>query len=322
VVAYCPICLAAFGGHKDRCPEHSEFPVCPVYPGTSMSGKVFDGRFVLMEQIGSGATGTVFRALDKYMSGEEVALKVMLAHLASNPVLVKRFHFEIQAARKLKGLNFVRIRDFGRSKTGHLHFSMELLQGLPLSRVIEVAAPMAPAYVVEIGTQVCKALEEAHSKGIVHRDLKPDNIMLVRDRAGGPPIAKVLDFGIVKFVDEDAGPGPTAPNIMCGSAEYMSPEQAQALKVDTRSDIYSLGAVLHEMLSGYPPFKSDHEESNNISILLDKVKEDPKTLFEAFPKIPIPAALDRIVHHMLQRLPDDRPPRASLVRNALADVPT
>ena len=287
-----------------------------------MGGKIFDGRFVLMEQIGSGATGTVFRAMDRYMSGEEVALKVMLAHLASNPVLVKRFHFEIQAARKLKGPNFVRIRDFGRSKTGHLHFSMEFLQGLPLSRVIEVAAPMDPAYVVDLAIQVCTALEEAHSKGIVHRDLKPDNIMMVRNRADRRAVAKVLDFGIVKFVDEDAGPGPTAPNIMCGSAEYMSPEQAQALVVDSRSDLYSLGAVLHEMLSGFPPFKSDHEESNNISILLDKVKEDPKPLFESFPKIPIPAALDKIVHHLLQRNPDDRPPRASLVKTALTDVPT
>ena len=311
---YCPICLIEVSEYEATCPEHKVDPGKVRY-GKQLGEKVFDERFDLLNQIGAGGTGVIYRATDRFMSGEEVALKVLQPHFAKMKSLVKRFVTEIQAARQLRGRHFVRIRDYGRAKNGVIFYSMEMLRGLTLDRVCKLTGPMETGRAVHVAIDVCTALAEAHALGIVHRDLKPQNIMLVR--SGETVTTKVLDFGVVKFILDDR-PGVTAAGVVCGTPEYLSPEQAAGGKVDARTDLYSLGVLLYEMLSAVKPFGSASDAATQMAVVLRHAKEPAPPIQQANPEVQIPDPLAELVHRLLMKRPDERPPSAAETRRLLS----
>ena len=213
-------------------------------------GKVLADRFAILEKIGEGGMGVVYKA--KQLSVDRIiAIKVLGAHVSTDPSWVKRFHNEARAASRLDHPNTVRLIDFGQTKEGLLFIAMEFLHGRSLRTEIEKAQRLAPNRVLRIVSQVCASLAEAHGQGIIHRDIKPDNIYLV-DAKAGVDYVKVLDFSVAKLDAPDAQV--TRAGVVFGTPAYMSPEQGRGVPLDPRSDIYAVGIVAYEMLNGKPPF--------------------------------------------------------------------
>jgi hypothetical protein len=213
-------------------------------------GKTLADRFEILERIGEGGTGVVYRA--KQLSVDRViAIKVLGAHVSTDPSWVKRFHNEARAASRLDHPNTVRLIDFGQTKEGLLFIAMEFLSGRSLRAEIEKLGRLPPNRVLRILSQMCASLSEAHNQGIIHRDIKPDNVYLV-DMKGAGDYVKVLDFSVAKLDAPDAQV--TRAGVVFGTPQYMSPEQGRGVPLDARSDIYAVGVVAYEMLTGKPPF--------------------------------------------------------------------
>ncbi|MGZ3407225.1 MAG: serine/threonine protein kinase, partial [Polyangia bacterium] len=213
-------------------------------------GKTLADRFEILERIGEGGTGVVYRA--KQLSVDRViAIKVLGAHVSTDPSWVKRFHNEARAASRLDHPNTVRLIDFGQTKEGLLFIAMEFLHGRSLRGEIERVGRLPPNRVLRIVSQMCASLSEAHRQGIIHRDIKPDNVYLV-DMKGAGDYVKVLDFSVAKLDAPDAQV--TRAGVVFGTPQYMSPEQGRGVPLDARSDIYAVGVVAYEMLTGKPPF--------------------------------------------------------------------
>jgi len=213
-------------------------------------GKTLADRFEILERIGEGGTGVVYRA--KQLSVDRtIAIKVLGAHVSTDPSWVKRFHNEARAASRLDHPNTVRLIDFGQTKEGLLFIAMEFLSGKSLRAEIERLGRLPPNRVLRILSQMCASLSEAHNQGIIHRDIKPDNVYLV-DMKGAGDYVKVLDFSVAKLDAPDAQV--TRAGVVFGTPQYMSPEQGRGVPLDARSDIYAVGIVAYEMLTGKPPF--------------------------------------------------------------------
>src|SRR5579871_1593211 len=213
-------------------------------------GKTLADRFEIMERIGEGGTGVVYRA--KQLSVDRIiAIKVLGAHVSTDPSWVKRFHNEARAASRLDHPNTVRLIDFGQTKEGLLFIAMEFLHGRSLRQEIDKLQKLPPPRALRIVSQVCASLSEAHNQGIIHRDIKPDNIYLVEMKGAGDYV-KVLDFSVAKLDAPDAQV--TRAGVVFGTPAYMSPEQGRGVPLDARSDIYAVGVVAYEMLTGKPPF--------------------------------------------------------------------
>ncbi|HXU67865.1 MAG TPA: serine/threonine-protein kinase [Polyangia bacterium] len=213
-------------------------------------GKTLADRFEILERIGEGGTGVVYRA--KQLSVDRtIAIKVLGAHVSTDPSWVKRFHNEARAASRLDHPNTVRLIDFGQTKEGLLFIAMEFLSGRSLRTEIERLGRLPPNRVLRIVSQMCASLSEAHNQGIIHRDIKPDNVYLV-DMKGAGDYVKVLDFSVAKLDAPDAQV--TRAGVVFGTPQYMSPEQGRGVPLDARSDIYAVGVVAYEMLTGKPPF--------------------------------------------------------------------
>ena len=233
-------------------------------------GQIIDGKYRVDAKIGEGGMGAVYRAA-RLQIGDEVAIKILNAEQVSEPQARERFQREAQAAARLKHANAVFIIDFGISSDGLVYLVMELLHGESLRQLIKQEGPLAAPVVAEILNQVCAALDEAHRLQIVHRDLKPDNIN-VKTTIKGLQV-KVLDFGIAKLRDL-ATSNLTQTGSVMGTPRYMSPEQCMGEEIDSRSDIYSLGIVLYEMLAGDVPFK----RPTSTAVVLQQVNEPPPPL--------------------------------------------
>jgi serine/threonine protein kinase len=261
------------------------------------------GRYRLEEVIGRGGMSTVYRGTDLALD-RVVAVKVALDPLAEeNPVYVARFKREARAAAALNDPGVVTVYDAGADGPTR-YIVMEYVDGKSLSEVLRDEAPLEPARAALIAEQVAGTLAVAHAAGIVHRDIKPGNIMI-----GPHDRVKVLDFGIARTSD---GITLTQTASVLGTAPYMAPEQAMGNPADARSDIYSLGCVLYEMLTGQPPFMADLPEA----VLHQHVRVPPKPPTERNPAVP--PALDALVLQMLAKNPDDRPQTAAEVRDRLA----
>ena len=297
--SYCPECFESFPAEMEECPEH-KVPFISLPADESLVGKVVDGKYQILERVGQGGMGTVYRAKQKYIN-REVALKVLRSDFAKDVSAVKRFFVEARAACQLRNRHSVILYDFGLSEEKLLFYTMEFLNGLPLSQTIKEEGPLKYQRAVQLTVDVCRSLAEAHSHGIVHRDLKPDNIMVVRD--GEEDIAKVLDFGIAKLLTQADGASLTKTGMICGTPEYMSPEQATGRELGPASDIYSLGIVLYEMLSGSPPFQG----ATPVLVLMKHVSEVPKPIGHAGPDIQIPTELNRLLACMLSKEASSRP---------------
>ena len=262
------------------------------------------GRYELLEVIGRGGMGVVYRAHDRVLE-RTVAVKVLQAELAETRTLVERFEREARAAAKLSDPNVVPVFDTGRDPSDR-YIVMEHVTGVSLAELLRERGALPVSRAIEIAAQIASALAAAHAAGIVHRDVKPGNVMI--DRAGA---AKVLDFGIARARADDAL---TRATVVLGSAPYMSPEVALGATADERSDIYSLGCVLYEMLTGRPPFIGDLPAA----VMNQQVSATPVPPRELVPTLP--PALDALVVEMLAKRPEDRPQQAAALAQALRDT--
>ncbi|MGH7281572.1 MAG: serine/threonine protein kinase, partial [Polyangiaceae bacterium] len=218
-----------------------------------------DGRFKIVKLLGEGGMGAVYLGEQKLgASVRKVAIKTLHAHLSHDPKILARFQRECETVAELQHPNTIAIFDFGKTDSGILYIVMEYAEGHSVAEDLEKNGPMQPDRVEKILVQVCGSLEEAHNHGIVHRDLKPDNVLLC-ERAGKHDWVEVLDFGIAKRGSEH-DPNEqklTQQGTVLGTPPYMSPEQFTGKPVDARSDIYSLGVMSYEMLSGKMPFNGN-----------------------------------------------------------------
>ncbi|MFT4034928.1 MAG: Stk1 family PASTA domain-containing Ser/Thr kinase [Patulibacter sp.] len=266
-------------------------------------GSVIAGRYQVEAQIGAGGMASVFRAEDIQL-GRHVAVKVLHAQFAEDQDFVERFRREAKAAAQLQHPGIVSVYDTG-SWNGTWYIAMELLEGLTLKERIQREGRIPPAAAVAITEQILRAVRAAHRDGIIHRDLKPHNVLL--DEDGRP---KVTDFGIARRGASDM----TATGSILGTAHYIAPEQAQGEVVTPRTDLYSVGVVLYEMLTGRTPFEGD----SAVSIALAHVNNEPRSPRSLVPEIS--PALDSVVLRALAKRPSDRFADADAFLAALADA--
>jgi eukaryotic-like serine/threonine-protein kinase len=256
-----------------------------------MNGSELGGRYRVEARIGSGGMADVFRGFDSVLH-RTVAIKMLNARFASDGSFVDRFRREAQAAARLNHPNIVGVFDHG-ADDGTQYIVMEFIEGRTLADALEAGRRPTPMQAAEVAQHICEALEAAHAQGVIHRDIKPANVMVTRDGT-----VKVMDFGIARLV---SGPE-TAPqtSAVLGTAAYLSPEQAQGQRVDTRTDIYSLGTVLYEMLTGRPPFGGE----SPVAIAYKQVNEPPVPPSQLSPDVP--QGLDAVVMRALAKNPANR----------------
>ena len=244
--------------------------------------------------------GAVFRGTH-VMLGRPVAVKLINPDLVTSPEIVRRFQREARAATQLSHPNVVDVYDLGQTPDGTLYIVMELVSGPSLKDAIRASGSIAPARIVRILGEMCDGLAQAHDRGIIHRDLKPQNVMLTVD-ADGVETAKIVDFGIAKTFEPDAHTQLTATGSTIGTPYYMSPEQASGAEIDGRSDIYSLGIILYEMLTGVVPF----DDPSLPSVLLKHMTEAPLPPSLKRPDLNVPPALEAIALRCLAKTPAER----------------
>jgi serine/threonine-protein kinase len=224
-----------------------------------MIGATLGGKYRVARLLGEGGMGAVYEGEQQLgTTKRKVAIKTLHPHLSRDPKVKARFEREVGTIAELEHPNTIQVFDFGSTPDGILYIVMEFLQGRSLADVLEKEGPLSPERALHVIEQVCGSLEEAHGRGIVHRDLKPDNVVLV-ERAGKKDFVKVLDFGIAKRSNEEDRNEQklTQQGMVLGTPPYMSPEQFTGQPIDARSDIYSLGVMAYEMLSGRLPFRAN-----------------------------------------------------------------
>jgi eukaryotic-like serine/threonine-protein kinase len=281
-----------------------------------MPGRVIGGNFRVERLIGAGAMGNVYKALQISL-GKPVAVKVLHHHLLKDDRLVARFKREAKSASLLNHPNSIQIIDSGEDRDGTLYIAMELLTGRDLAQVIRDDFPLPLLRIGRIMTQVLNALDEAHAQGVIHRDLKPSNIMLI-ERRGERDFVKVCDFGIAKATLDDGGDDRstmlTVQGLVCGTPEYMSPEQARAEPLDGRADLYSAAILLYQLVTGDIPFRAD----SAMGIISRHLAEPPVPPSRRRPDLSIPTAIDDVVLRGMEKNRDLRYPTAVAFRDAIA----
>jgi len=265
------------------------------------TGSTFAGRYQIIEELGKGGMGKVYRVIDKKLN-EEVAMKLIKPEIASDKKTLDRFSNELKLARKIVHKNVSRMFDLNEEKGTH-YITMEYVRGEDLKRLIRKIGQLSAGQVIPVAKQVCEGLAEAHRLGVVHRDLKPQNIMV--DEEGS---ARIMDFGIARSIK---GKGITGAGVMVGTPEYMSPEQVEAKEVDQRSDIYSLGVILYEMVTGRVPFEGD----TPLSIAVKQKTEAPRDPQEL--NAQIPEDFSRVILRCLEKDKEKRYQSAGEVRSEL-----
>jgi tRNA A-37 threonylcarbamoyl transferase component Bud32 len=271
----------------------------------SLIGCTLEGKYLLLERVGSGAMCNVYRARN-VVTDKQVALKVLKPELTADPDIARRFEQEARAASRIHHPHAINVMDFGvaedlpRPGDNTAFIVMELLEGETLSQLLRRTGPLGVSRAAQILRQVAGALEAAHSVGVVHRDIKPDNIIITR--LDGSDFARVVDFGVSKILEDVNRRGlSTAAHFFVGTPRYMSPEQCEERPADTRSDIYSLGVVLYEMLSGAPPFEGD----SGTRLLIRHASEPPPPLRERRPDAS--PEVEAVVMSALEKDPSRRP---------------
>ena len=258
----------------------------------NLIGKIIGNRYEILEEVGLGGMATVYKAKDHVLN-RFVAVKVLRDEFTTDNEFIKRFNTEAQSAASISHPNIVSIYDVGHEEENNLYYIvMELVQGKTLKEIIDVEGNLGWKWAINIAIQIASALEIAHKNGIVHRDIKPHNIIITEDG-----IAKVTDFGIAKAVSNSTI---TAFGTTIGSVHYFSPEQAKGSITDAKSDIYSLGVVIYEMVTGKVPFDAD----TPVSVALKHMQEEPKEPIQINENLPI--AINQIVVKAMQKAPSAR----------------
>lgn len=324
----CPKCraLAPDGaGWEATCAEHGlafvESRALAESGHDPLLGTTLAGRFTILSRIGAGSMGSVYRARQAAV-GRDVALKIVRRDRAYDPETKARFEREARAVSMLKSPHTVTAFDFGEAEDGSWFLALEMLEGETLGERLRRERRLHWADALRFATEALKSLAEAHAQGIIHRDLKPDNLFLARvhDPSGGHEVCKILDFGIAKWVREDEGAPvdqlETLAGTVFGTPRYMSPEQAQGAPLDARSDLYSLGVLLFQMLAGRAPFVDD----DAVVVMAKHIKNPPPQLDEAAPGVEIPLPVEVVVRRALEKLPENRPASAEHMLRELEDA--
>ena len=280
---FCPNC----GRPKARSAEHDP-----------LLGKLLGERFQVLAVLGQGGSGTIYRA-EHVTLRRKVAIKVLHDELSRDDLAVERFRREATTVADIDNEHIVEIHDFGRTPDGRLYLAMEMLEGEALDAVLARETQLSVERTADILIQVGEALMEAHAIGYVHRDLRPRNIYMTQ-RRGKANFVKLLDFGLAKLVDSDTLAPSTSVGMTFGDPRYMSPEQARGDRIDRRADIYQLGCVAYEMLTGAPPFTG----SRVFDILTQQVTDAPAPLPTKRPGVPL--WMEAVVAKMLAKAPENR----------------
>ena len=307
VAKVCPQCGVEYDTASRFCPNDGT-PLRPKVTADPFIGRVLAERYHMLKRLGEGGMGKVYLAEHVKMN-RQCAVKVMNSALMNDSDSAQRFAREASNAARIIHPNVAAVFDYGETD-GVVYLVMEYVEGDSLTRLLERETMLAPARAVDIAHQVAEALVAAHELGIVHRDLKPDNI-IVSPGKNGREIAKVVDFGIAKAIEEAPSESLTRTGLVIGTPEYMSPEQLLGDPVDARSDIYSLGCILYQMLTGRRTFDEPTREQM-IKRRLTEKSPHPRDLVPDLPK-----TLDLIVARMLNRTPHDRYSSAAEVRDLL-----
>ncbi len=305
----CPTC-----GHDEPdaafCP-HDGTPLSHIGKGMAAmprEGDTVDGRYALIERIGSGGMAVVFRARSAAL-GADVAMKVLYPRWAEDRKTVARFAREARAASAIDHEAVVRVFDFGFAQEGFYFLTMELLEGRPLS---DLRRPLVSGRAIRLLGQVAAGLARAHELGVVHRDLKPENVMVLS--GGTREQVKLVDFGLSKIDGSNAML--TGEGDVLGTPDFMAPEQWQGLPVDARADVYAFGVLAYEILSGERPFKGE----SVVQLLTQHLYSAPKPLVEQPKVVRLPDGLADLVMRCMAKDPLDRPPHMGKVRDALRAI--
>ncbi|MCM3904806.1 MAG: serine/threonine protein kinase [Pyrinomonadaceae bacterium] len=312
---HCPICGLQYSTDTQVCPvDNSPLQADPTAIGDEtpvdpLIGYTHDDKYRIEKRLGIGGMCTVYRARHLLID-RPVAIKVLNPRFVEDEAAQVRFRREARAAGRLQHTNAVGVTDFG-STSGYVYIVMELLEGRTLREVLAKEAPLDTARAVALMLQTAAAVAAAHEAGIIHRDLKPANIFIVQN-SEVPAVVKVLDFGIAKLAaesfDDDDPKTLTLVGVMIGTPRYMSPEQCDGAELTPAADVYSLGVILYEMLSGVVPFSG----STPLAIAIKHSSEEPRRPSEYVASIP--PALEQVVLHALQKRPEDRPANAAEFR--------
>ena len=314
---HCPTCGRHYADDLKECPQDGAALQADATVATEKAdplvGRTLDDKYRLDSRLGEGGMGTVYRGTHLLID-RPVAVKVLNSRFVEDESAQERFRREARAAGRLRHTNAVAVTDFGRTSDGLFYIVMELLEGRSLRDVLAREAPLDTARSVSLMLQIAAAVAAAHEEGVIHRDLKPGNIFVVQ-RSHAPTIIKVLDFGIAKLAS-DAGDGLeqkplTQTGVMIGTPRYMSPEQCDGAELTPASDVYSLGIILYEMLTGTTPFTGP----TPLSVALKHSSELPRAPREIVTSIP--QELEALVLHALEKKPGDRPPDAGAFRREL-----
>jgi len=291
--SFCFVCGGELASVSQRAPREDP-----------LVGRTLPGGYRVTHMVGVGGMGRVYCA-EQVALGRTVAVKVVHPHLADDELTAARFLNEARTASRLSHPNTVAIFDFGRTEQGQPYIVMEYLRGRDLARVADDEGPLPLRRTTDVLRQTLAALEEAHALGIVHRDLKPDNIVLEPLRSG-LDFVKVVDFGLAKVLDEaptsPGGPALTRPGLVCGTPEYMSPEQGRGDALDGRADLYAVGVVLFELLTGRVPFTGE----SSTKTLLMHINDAPPDPRNVAPERGIPAAFAEVALRALGKTREER----------------
>ena len=312
-VFICQGCGAEHASWGGKCPHCGTSETIRLAPATDrLVDRVVKGKFKIIRKLGQGGMGAVYLA-EQLGIGHRVAIKFLKAEFSTDAEIARRFLNEAKSYALVAHPNAVAFHDFGQDDEGNLFIAMEYCEGVDLKKVIAEQGRLPLAEAADVVIQVADVLANAHAKGVVHRDLKPENIMIRRGLRGVH--AKVLDFGIARLMD--AGTKLTVAGAIAGTPRYMSPEQVEGKEVDHRADIYSLGIVLYEVLTGHQPF-----DGNTIAEILRKQSFDPMpTLASVAPDLDYPA-LEAVIQKACAKKRDERFPDARSMQLALrAGVP-
>ncbi|HEY3818038.1 MAG TPA: serine/threonine-protein kinase [Polyangiaceae bacterium] len=287
-------------------------------PADAPLGRTIAGKFLIASYLGGGAVGAVYKARQLALD-KDVAIKLLHGEHARDAMFAARFEREAKAASKLDHPNSMRVLDFGVEPDGLAYIAMEYLDGRDLHGVLVDEGPLPPERVADIVSQALAAVGAADAMGIVHRDLKPENIMVLRgtDDEGRPrDIVKVCDFGIAMFVEDRGAPVTggvklTQHGIVVGTPEYMSPEQCRGEPLDVRSDLYSMGVILYQLLAGCVPFEAE----TALGIVLKQLNDDPVP-----PRVHQPLADERLEAICLKAMKKKREQRYRTAREMRADL--
>ena len=298
----CPTCGTEYGPELELCPQDGArlgATPAPVPPADPLIGQVLADRYRVLRSIGEGGMGRVYLA-EHVKMGRKSAVKVMSPSLAPTPEAISRFNREAANASQIHQPNVAAIYDFGETADVTLYLAMEYVEGETLTALVRREGALQPRRAAELTGQIADGLHAAHHLGIVHRDLKPDNILVTR-QPDGREWVKIVDFGIAKTT-KDLGQNVTSIGVSIGTPDYMSPEQLAGEALDARTDVYSLGLVLFNMLTGSLP----HPAMTSKQSLVERLTTKPRPLAEVKPNVVWSPRLQKALDRALAPEPDDR----------------